>query len=645
LLNSAAVARTRYIADVATSRVFTPPPDKRDPRATFARRFHTPRDLSNDQLFGGDVYDRNDSRFDHIPKAMAATFQPKWDLTMMTPRWHSVVESSGQRSSRSGNAEETFLETMTPRRQSSDGFMTAQRSAAMRGNTHSSSTKRLLANATDLFDRHTPGAATPRQRSQEPSLAGEHHWMGHPLAERAHSAQPVLGNRRRHSSRDSLASSRASSRASSCRSNGSCESVDSRHRSRSRGHSTPAPSRAGLPAGCAPPLVETLVNPFSGGKRCAAPPPTTAHGSVPGLLGHDAHGAFKQNQQKTPRPRRDDAAAAIAAVASGRAAKALITGDSDSAPSTIRKEPQQRSLSASATPRLQQHRSPRELRDLAASKGRAPPPVDAGPRSLAAAARSSKDALYQGKGQSWATSSTRSSSAAGRAPSVGRSPLRGPPGHTPGHSAPGSGMPCSAAMGPKPSLRRHSSIGNLASRAPPQHDRGIAVQRVFGAGGKRRNGLTEQGVPLLERTHGGIARGVQDFARTPAEHWSAKVGTDHRGAASAARQLSAKDVREQMLRSTVLQDAGVYQKADQTKHWEVAELKLQGLPAQATDSSLTRICKAFGHQVVRVSTDNDPVTGRCNGFAKIMLRSCMDTSSTPDLVQFLKEKAHCEVSL
>jgi hypothetical protein len=99
-----------------------------------------------------------------------------------------------------------------------------------------------------------------------------------------------------------------------------------------------------------------------------------------------------------------------------------------------------------------------------------------------------------------------------------------------------------------------------------------------------------------------------------------------------------------MNRSTVLEDQGVYERAEKERTWQVSEMKLEKLPDGADERSLSRICSAFGHQVVRVNTGWDPI--KCTireGKAEIMLRSGANSSATEDLSSFLESKLGCKV--
>lgn len=89
----------------------------------------------------------------------------------------------------------------------------------------------------------------------------------------------------------------------------------------------------------------------------------------------------------------------------------------------------------------------------------------------------------------------------------------------------------------------------------------------------------------------------------------------------------------------------MYERAEKEKVWKVSEIALEKLPATADERSLSRICQAFGHQVIRVDTGWDPI--KCTireGKANVLLRSTgADSQSTEDLSSFLKNNLGCKV--
>lgn len=99
-----------------------------------------------------------------------------------------------------------------------------------------------------------------------------------------------------------------------------------------------------------------------------------------------------------------------------------------------------------------------------------------------------------------------------------------------------------------------------------------------------------------------------------------------------------------MNRSTILEASGVYERAEKEQSWKVCELRLEKLPDIADERSLSRICNAFGHQVVRVSTGWDPIKCKVSeGKANVLLRSGTNGKDTQDLAAFLESNLGCRV--
>jgi hypothetical protein len=109
-------------------------------------------------------------------------------------------------------------------------------------------------------------------------------------------------------------------------------------------------------------------------------------------------------------------------------------------------------------------------------------------------------------------------------------------------------------------------------------------------------------------------------------------------------QINTREVREKMNRSSILQDAGVYERAEKEKMWKVSEMRLEKLPENTDERSLAQICRSFGHQVVRVTSGWDPI--KCTvreGKADILLRDGASSQSTKELKKFLEGNLGCKV--
>lgn len=157
--------------------------------------------------------------------------------------------------------------------------------------------------------------------------------------------------------------------------------------------------------------------------------------------------------------------------------------------------------------------------------------------------------------------------------------------------------------------------------------------RRFGAGSESRQEWDlDQSGPQERRS----------VPRSPLEAWASQVPKSNSDVCP--WQLSAREVRAQMLRSTTLNDRGVYDRAEQDQTWKVSQLKIKNLPDMADERPLSRICQAFGQQVVSLETAWDPVKDRpSGGKASLVLRSTGAHNSTAELVNFLEGQVGCKV--
>lgn len=80
-----------------------------------------------------------------------------------------------------------------------------------------------------------------------------------------------------------------------------------------------------------------------------------------------------------------------------------------------------------------------------------------------------------------------------------------------------------------------------------------------------------------------------------------------------------------------------YEEAEGTKHWEVVELHVSGLPCDATDAQMRNLCQGFDLQLVKVTVELDPVRNLCKGRAKVMVRYNPTRDSINGLVNKLQE--------
>jgi len=83
--------------------------------------------------------------------------------------------------------------------------------------------------------------------------------------------------------------------------------------------------------------------------------------------------------------------------------------------------------------------------------------------------------------------------------------------------------------------------------------------------------------------------------------------------------MKPQDLQQAHLRATIQPD-DFYQVATNIKDWEVIELHLSGLPYDADDEKLRKLCSGFELQIVKCKADTDPVRNLCKGRAKVMVR-------------------------
>lgn len=90
---------------------------------------------------------------------------------------------------------------------------------------------------------------------------------------------------------------------------------------------------------------------------------------------------------------------------------------------------------------------------------------------------------------------------------------------------------------------------------------------------------------------------------------------------------------------TSMQPDEFYHDADKAKQWEVVELHVSGLPINADDKQVRRLCQGFDLQLVKVAVEMDPVRNLCKGRGKIMVRHNTRHDAVADLVQKLEESS------
>jgi len=122
--------------------------------------------------------------------------------------------------------------------------------------------------------------------------------------------------------------------------------------------------------------------------------------------------------------------------------------------------------------------------------------------------------------------------------------------------------------------------------------------------------------------HGGY---VQSEAREP-------VTTDNSHKVKNVVGMHTQHIHQAHLR-TSLTAPEFYEEAELTRHWEVVELHISGLPYDADESQMRRLCNGFDLQIVKISVETDPVRNLCKGRAKIMVRYNPKRDSVAGLVQ------------
>jgi hypothetical protein len=99
-----------------------------------------------------------------------------------------------------------------------------------------------------------------------------------------------------------------------------------------------------------------------------------------------------------------------------------------------------------------------------------------------------------------------------------------------------------------------------------------------------------------------------------------------------ARGRGTQQIHQAHLRTSMTPNE-FYEEAENSKHWEVAELHLSGLHANANDEYVRNLCQGFDLQLVKVAAEVDPVRNLCKGRAKVMVRYNPKRDSITGLVR------------
>lgn len=94
---------------------------------------------------------------------------------------------------------------------------------------------------------------------------------------------------------------------------------------------------------------------------------------------------------------------------------------------------------------------------------------------------------------------------------------------------------------------------------------------------------------------------------------------DNLGKLKVSPGMTCMQIHQAHLRTSVT-PSEFYEEAENTKHWEVVELHLSGLPVNADDGMIRSLCQGFDLQIVKAVAEVDPVRNLCKGRAKIVVR-------------------------
>jgi len=114
------------------------------------------------------------------------------------------------------------------------------------------------------------------------------------------------------------------------------------------------------------------------------------------------------------------------------------------------------------------------------------------------------------------------------------------------------------------------------------------------------------------------------------------VTHDNSEKTKAAFGQSTQQIHQAHLRSSI-GASDYYADATNMKEWEVMELHVSGLPSDADNDKLRRLCNGFDLQIVKVAVELDPVRNLCKGRAKVMVRYNPSLDSIQGLVARLQD--------
>lgn len=122
--------------------------------------------------------------------------------------------------------------------------------------------------------------------------------------------------------------------------------------------------------------------------------------------------------------------------------------------------------------------------------------------------------------------------------------------------------------------------------------------------------------------------------------------TDNSEKLSSALGQGSQRIHQAHLQSSLMAK-DFYENAEAPAAWEVVELHVNGLPYNADDGYVKKLCQGFDLQIVKVSVEMDPVRNLCKGRAKLMLRynPQRDNAGLNSLIESLQSRGNLTVQM
>jgi len=183
------------------------------------------------------------------------------------------------------------------------------------------------------------------------------------------------------------------------------------------------------------------------------------------------------------------------------------------------------------------------------------------------------------------------------------------------------------------SSRRPRAQANPADQIAVQQDWMDSKTELMG--GPRSNRPEHPALRKSDELHRNRIFGEQESSWQPPEKLDSLTYDNSHKLRNALGQTT-QQIHQAHMR-TSLQPREFYEEAESTKRWEVVELHVSGLPRDADDKKVKQLCQGFDLQLVKVVVDTDPVSNRCMGRGKIMVRHNAQQESVAGLVHKLEE--------